>query len=108
MLFAALPAHGFFGAKTKAAEMAGAVLYRDRGCPQCHGVGGIGTKKGPSLVDLRKNKLWIPEKITSQILHGGQKMPAFDESVTDQEAAELVAYLRARHRPVPPPALPIN
>jgi hypothetical protein len=46
-------------------------------------------------VDLRKNKLWPPAKITAQILNGGQKMPPFSDSVTD---------LRAKHRPVPPPA----
>ena len=89
---------------TKAAEEAGAILFRDKGCTHCHGVGGIGTKKAPSLVDLRKDKLWTPAKITDQILNGGQKMPPFSDSVTDEEAAQLVAYLRAKRRPVPPPA----
>lgn len=98
-----LPAHALFGSK-KADEKAGAILFRDKGCVHCHGAGGIGGKKAPSLVDLRKNKLWTPAKITNQILNGGQKMPPFSESVTDQEAAQLVAYLRAKHRPVPPPA----
>jgi mono/diheme cytochrome c family protein len=110
VLFAALPAHGLFKAKagSKAAERAGAVLFRDKGCAHCHGVGGIGTQKAPSLVDLRKNKLWTPARITDQILTGGQKMPPFSDSVTDEEAAQLVAYLRAKHRPVPPPALPTH
>jgi mono/diheme cytochrome c family protein len=89
---------------SKAAEEAGAILFRDKGCTHCHGVGGIGTKKAPSLVDLRKDKQWTPAQITNQILNGGQKMPPFSDSVTDEEAAQLVAYLRARHRPVPPPA----
>ena len=108
LLFVAFPAQGLFGAGsksgTKAAEEAGAVLFRDKGCTHCHGVGGIGTKKAPSLVDLRKNKLWTPAQITNQILNGGQKMPPFSDSVTDEEAAQLVAYLRAKHRPIPPPA----
>ncbi len=107
VLFVAFPAHGLFGAGstsgTKAAEEAGAILFRDKGCTHCHGVGGIGTKKAPNLVDLRKNKLWTPAQITNQILNGGQKMPPFSDSVTDEEAAQLVAYLRAKHRPVPPP-----
>jgi mono/diheme cytochrome c family protein len=89
---------------TRAAEDAGAILFRDKGCTHCHGVGGIGTKKAPSLVDLRKDKLWTPAKITDQILNGGQKMPPFSDSVTDEEAAQLVAYLRAKNRPTPPPA----
>jgi len=108
VLFVAFPAQGLFGAGTesgtKAAEEAGAILFRDKGCTHCHGVGGIGTKKAPSLVDPRKNKLWTPAQITNQILNGGQKMPPFSDSVTDEEAAQLVAYLRAKHRPVPPPA----
>jgi mono/diheme cytochrome c family protein len=100
--FAALPAHA--GSTTKVAEQAGAVLFRDKGCAHCHGVGGIGGKKAPALVDLRKNKLCPAGKISAQILNGGQKMPPFSDSVTDQEVAQLVAYLRAKHRPVPAPA----
>jgi mono/diheme cytochrome c family protein len=85
-------------------EKAGAVLFRDKGCTYCHGVGGVGTKKAPSLADLHKEKVWTPEKLTSQILNGGQKMPPFRDSVTDDEVIQLIAYLRAKNKPVPPPA----
>lgn len=91
-------------ADTKGDAMAGAVLFRDKGCVHCHGAGGIGTQKGPSLTDLRKSKLWTPAKMTEQILNGGQKMPPFADSITDPEVAQIVAYLRAKQRPVPPPA----
>ena len=30
-------------------------------------------------------------------------MPPFRESLSDDEIAQLVAYLRAKNRPVPPP-----
>jgi mono/diheme cytochrome c family protein len=102
--FAATPAHALFGSKTKVSEQAGAILFRDKGCAYCHGAGGIGGKKAPSLVDLRKNKAWPPEKITYQIFNGGQKMPPFSDSLTDQQIAQLVSYLRAKHRPIPPAA----
>ena len=82
----------------------GAILFRDKGCAYCHGAGAIGTKKAPALTDLWKDKSWTPEKITNQILNGGQKMPPFRDSVTDEEAGQLVAYLRAKNKPVPPPA----
>jgi mono/diheme cytochrome c family protein len=85
-------------------EKAGAILFRDKGCTFCHGPDGAGTAKAPSLVDIRKNKLWPAEKITAQIMNGGQKMPPFGDALTDKEIAQLVAYLRAKHRPVPPPA----
>jgi mono/diheme cytochrome c family protein len=103
-LLAALPAHALTGSKTQAAAQAGAVLFRDKGCAHCHGAGGAGGKKGPDLTGLRKDKLWTPAKIADQILNGGQKMPSFGDSVTDGEVAQLIAYLRAKHRPVPPPA----
>jgi len=103
---AALPVHAASGSKTKAAEQAGAILFRAQDCAHCHGEGGVGTKKAPPLVGLRKNKEWPPDKIARQILNGGQKMPPFGESLTDDEIAQLVAYLRAKHPPVPPPILP--
>jgi len=101
----ALPAHSLF-ASSKAAEQAGAILFRDKGCSYCHGIGGVGGKKAPSLTDLRKDKLWLPAKITDQILNGGQKMPPFRDSLTDEEVAELVSFLRAKNRPIPPPPAP--
>ena len=104
LFLSALSPHPLFGSNTEVAERAGAILFRDKGCTHCHGEGGVGTKKAPSLVDLRRNKQWTPAQITNQILNGGQKMPPFSDSVTDEEAAQLVAYLRAKHRPVPPPA----
>lgn len=94
-----------FAASKGDQEKSGAVLFRDKGCTYCHGAGGIGTKKAPSLIDLPKDKTWTPEKITSQILNGGQKMPPFRESVTDDEVNDLIAYLRAKKKPEPPPAV---
>lgn len=99
-----LPAHALWGSKNKATEKAGAILFRDKGCAHCHGEGGVGGKKAPSLVGIRKNKLWTPAKMSDQILNGGKKMPPFADSLTDAQISQLVAYLRARHRPVPPPA----
>lgn len=105
LVLLALPsARAFYGAKTKAAEQAGAALFQGKGCAHCHGPGGSGGKKGPDLANLRKNKLWTPAKIANQILNGGQKMPAFSDSLTDPEIAQVVAYLRAKRRPAPPPA----
>lgn len=100
--FAAFPAHALSESKTQAAEQAGALLFRDKGCAHCHGANGVGGKKGPDLTDLRKNKQWTPAKITDQILNGGQKMPAFREPLSDEEVAQLVAWLRAKHRPMAP------
>jgi mono/diheme cytochrome c family protein len=59
-VFAATPAYALLVSKAKAAEEAGAVLFRDKGCAYCHGVGGSGGKKGPDLSGLRTDKLWTP------------------------------------------------
>jgi mono/diheme cytochrome c family protein len=80
----------------------GAVLYRDKGCARCHGAALDGTPKGPALADINNDKEWPPEKLSDHILDGGQKMPPFRESLTDEEIAQLVAYLRAKNRPVLP------
>jgi mono/diheme cytochrome c family protein len=83
---------------------AGAVLFRDKGCTYCHGPVGEGTKKAPAVTDLWKDKTWSNEKITTQILDGGQKMPPFRDSVSDDEVKDLIGWLRAKKKPVPPPA----
>lgn len=93
-----------FAADSKSDEMAGAVLFRDKGCAHCHGAHGEGTLKAPALADIRKNKMWTPEKITQQILNGGQKMPPFGDSLSDPEIAQIVAFLRSKHWPTPPPS----
>lgn len=95
-----------WAADNQSDEMAGAVLYRDKGCAHCHGANVAGTPKGPSLANIRADKLWPPEKIKNQIMNGGKKMPPFADSLTDQELAQIIDYLRARHRPVPPAASP--
>jgi mono/diheme cytochrome c family protein len=106
LLVATTAAVAFPGSDTKADEQAGSILYRDKGCPQCHGAALEGNKKGPALAEIRNDKEWPPERITKQIMDGGQKMPPFGESLTDQEIAQLVAFLRAKDRPALPPSAP--
>jgi mono/diheme cytochrome c family protein len=101
-----LAAHAFSDSGQKANEEAGAVLFRDKGCAHCHGEGGIGSPKAPALIGIWNNKLWTPAKLTDRIMNGGQKMPPFSDSLTDAEIAQLVAYLRARRKPVPSPLPP--
>lgn len=86
---------------SKAAEQAGANLFRDKGCAYCHGAAAQGTQKGPSLANVRKTMK--AAKISAQIENGGQKMPSFSDSLSKDEVAQLVAWLRAKHRPAPAP-----
>jgi mono/diheme cytochrome c family protein len=107
-LFLGMVAWQAFAADSGSDEVAGALLFRDKGCAHCHGARAEGTLKAPALVDIRRNKLWTPEKITQQILNGGPKMPPFGDSLSDPEVAQIVAFLRAKHQPVAPPAAPSN
>lgn len=105
---AVFPFAALASADSQADETAGAVLYRDKGCAHCHGATLEGSKKAPPLADIRKDKVWTPAKMTDQILNGGQKMPPFADSLTDQDVAQIVAYLRAKRRPLPPPPASAN
>ncbi len=101
---AAIPMPARAASKTKADQLAGATLFRNQDCAHCHTMNGVGGKKGPDLTKINKDKLWTSDKIAHQILNGGQKMPPFSDALTDQQIAQIAAYLRAKHRPVPPPA----
>jgi mono/diheme cytochrome c family protein len=93
-----LPAHAL---SRQASEQAGATLFRDKGCAYCHGAATQGTQKGPSLINVRKTMK--ASQIAHQIKDGGQKMPSFEDSVSPVELSDLIAYLRAKHRPLPAP-----
>src|ERR1700756_5305728 len=56
LLFTATVAHSFPDSETEA--RAGAALYKDKGCPQCHGADLSGNKKGPSLAEIRNDPAW--------------------------------------------------
>lgn len=89
--------------KEAGSPQSGAALFRDKGCTFCHGADLTGTSKGPSLAGINDDKTWPAPRITNQILNGGQKMPPFRDSLDDNEIADLVAFLRAKVRPAPPP-----
>lgn len=70
-------------------EANGEALFAD--CTGCHGSDGSGGS-GPSLVEEVPEK--SSEEILEYVIYGEDDMPAFD-SWTDQELADLLAYLRA-------------
>lgn len=81
-------------------KLEGGELFGSRGCTHCHGADGTGTEEGPSLRDIRKRLK--PDQIAEQIRHGGKQMPAFGDSLDEEQIADLVAFLDAkRWEPVP-------
>ncbi len=70
-------------------EATGAEIYSSN-CSGCHGASGEGVS-GPSLIEHVPEH--SDEAILGVVLNGEEEMPAFD--LEDQEAADLLAYLRA-------------
>ena len=98
------------GTRTSAASGVGARLYQGA-CAVCHEVGGaplFGSR--PSLALNSNLHSAAPDNLIQLILHGIAKpaatdlgyMPAFKDSLTDSQVAELAAYLRRQFAPDKP------
>lgn len=83
----------------QSAQERGATEFHEKGCVQCHAIGGIGGQKGPDLsgVGRRKNK----KALRKQILEGGGAMPAFREALSGDEVEALVRYLQHCRAKIP-------
>jgi nicotinate dehydrogenase subunit B len=98
------------GTGTIAASPAGARLYQGA-CAVCHQVGGMklfGSR--PSLALNSNLHSALPDNLIQVILHGIAEpassdlgyMPAFKDSMSDDQLAELVSYLRRQFAPDKP------
>jgi len=98
------------GTRASAASSVGARLYQGA-CAVCHEVGGaplFGSR--PSLALNSNLHSAVPDNLIQLILHGIAKpavtdlgyMPAFKDSLTDGQVAELAAYLRRQFAPDKP------
>jgi mono/diheme cytochrome c family protein len=80
-------------------QAAGRRLY-DQHCARCHEPYSLHKKNGPSLQGVLK-KQYMPttglpandERTTELILYGRAKMPGFGRVLTQQQLADLLAYL---------------
>ncbi|UPJ54323.1 molybdopterin-dependent oxidoreductase [Bradyrhizobium sp. 200] len=98
------------GTRASAASSAGARIYQGA-CAVCHEVGGaplFGSR--PSLALNSNLHSTAPDNLIQVILHGIAKpattdlgyMPAFKDSLTDSQIAELATYLRRQFAPDKP------
>lgn len=60
-------------------------------CASCHGASGAGGNVGPSLQE--PSLAQEEEAVVNQILEGGGGMPAFEDQLSDQEIADVAAYV---------------
>ena len=74
----------------------GSVLFHEVGCEHCHGVEGVGTERGPSLLTVGKRLK--KDAIERQIHDGGGGMPAFADALQPDEIQQLVGYLATKKK----------
>jgi len=69
---------------------AGGAVWADN-CAACHGEKGTGGNGGPDLTTIPAAK--IPADVIKQVTNGGGGMPAFKGALTDQQIADVAAYV---------------
>ncbi|MBV9671820.1 MAG: cytochrome c, partial [Verrucomicrobia bacterium] len=93
-----------------ALELAGATVFQNKQCRNCHAIGGEGGVRGPDLSAIG-TRMTEPQ-LVRQIIQGGGNMPAYAQNVSPDEIRALVAYLtslRPRNEvPAQNPAGPEN
>jgi mono/diheme cytochrome c family protein len=79
-------------------EARGRAVYQQY-CAGCHYANRTGDLHGPSLFGMYRKK-YLPsgapandERVTPVILRGRKMMPAYGNDLSDQQLADLVAYL---------------
>jgi mono/diheme cytochrome c family protein len=79
------------GGGTEGNAEAGAQLFADNGCGNCHTLEAAGTTgtTGPNLDELQPSF----DAAVEQITNGGGVMPAFGEQLSDQQIRDLAAYV---------------
>jgi len=76
-------------------EMAGALVFQEKQCRNCHSLDGVGGQRGPALdsVAVRLTE----DQLIRQVLQGGGNMPAFGKNLSPPEVTALVAFLETLH-----------
>jgi ubiquinol-cytochrome c reductase cytochrome b subunit len=93
---------GIVGA-TSGPVFAGARLFQEKSCLNCHLIQDCGGRRGPDLTFIA-DKL-RPSDMIIRIVNGGVNMPAFGTTLKPGEIKDLVAFLesRTRHMGAPGP-----
>jgi mono/diheme cytochrome c family protein len=83
----------------------GKTLYRETGCYQCHGLVGQGAiMTGPRVSRTE----FAFDGFLNQLRHPANQMPPYEAAVlSDQDAADIYAYLRQLPAPPDPNSIPL-
>ena len=79
----------------------GKQLFESKGCYSCHGFVGQGSREGPRLAPPLAFAAFVAQLRTPRAI-----MPPYKEAlVSDQQAADIVAYLASLPKPPDPKAV---
>ena len=80
-------------------------LYRETGCYQCHGLAGQGAMATGPRVSRTE---FAFDGFLNQLRHPTNQMPPYEAAVvSDQDAADIYAYLRQMPTPRDPNGIPL-
>jgi ubiquinol-cytochrome c reductase cytochrome b subunit len=79
---------------TSGPVFAGALLFQEKSCIDCHLIQGRGGRRGPDLTFIA-DKLRRSDMII-RIVNGGVNMPAYGATLKPEEIEYLVAFLESR------------
>ncbi len=72
----------------------GGMDFNEKGCLYCHTISGHGGLRGPDLTYIGDRL--SPDELTWRIMNGGLNMPGFGGTLTNEELADLVVFLKSR------------
>jgi mono/diheme cytochrome c family protein len=83
----------------------GKTLYQETGCYQCHGLAG----QGAIMTGPRLSRTEFPfDGFLNQLRHPANQMPPYEAAViSDQDAADIYAYVRQMPAPPDPNSIPL-
>jgi ubiquinol-cytochrome c reductase cytochrome b subunit len=76
-------------------ELAGALVFQNKQCRNCHAFDGVGGERGPDLTTVA-TRLTEPQ-LVRQVIQGGGNMPAYGKTLSPQEIRALTSYLYTLH-----------
>jgi ubiquinol-cytochrome c reductase cytochrome b subunit len=72
----------------------GARVFEQKGCINCHRLGGVGGQRGPDLSQVGSRL--STDALTWRILNGGRNMPAYGSSLSPADVSALLEFLASR------------
>lgn len=79
----------------------GRQLYESKGCYSCHGYVGQGSREGPRIVPAMAYPAFLVQLRTPRAI-----MPPYKQTLlSDQQAADIIAYLNSLPRPPDPKSI---